>query len=257
MKRGVLLFAHNSPSTNYFNMAVYTAKRVNKFLDLPVSIITDEHSVTDSDYTFDNIILQKPDPTNYRKRQPWINKGRYESFDLTPYDETLVLDTDYLLNSNKLLKCFEYQTDFVCHEKCRFVFENIPAERVGKNGFTSVWATVMRFKKTNRSKQIFQMMKMIQHNYDHYATLHNFDSGTFRNDYALTLALKIVNGHMDNRQHYLHWDLLHIGLKTKVVRETDTDYVFIYRDRDKTDYIKVSNMDFHMLHKDNFMELTQ
>lgn len=257
MKKGVVLFAHNSSSTNYFKMAVYVAKRVNRFLDLPVSVITDKDSYVYTDYNFDKVFLQTPDTSNYRKRHPWINKGRFEVFDISPYDETLVLDTDYLVNSDNLLRTFDYESDFVCHNTCRFVFENIPPERIGKNGFTSLWATVMRFRKTTRAQQIFQMMKLIQFNYEHYGSLHHFDPGTFRNDYALTLALKVVNGHLDDPKDFLQWNLLHIGLKVRVHRESDTDYVLLYKEKDKTSYIKLSNTDFHMLHKDNFLELIE
>jgi hypothetical protein len=257
MKKGVVLFAHNSTSTNYFKMAIYVAKRVNQFLDLPVSVITDKDSYVHSDYSFDKVFLQTPDTTNYRKRQPWINKGRFQVFDMTPYDETLVLDTDYVINSSKLLQTFDYNSDFVCHNTCRFIFENIPPERIGKNGFISLWATVMRFRKTSRVQQIFEMMKMIQFNYEHYGALHKFDSGTFRNDYALTLALKVANGHLDRVEDFLHWNLLHVGLKVKVYKETDTDYVLIHHEKEKNSYIKLSNTDFHMLHKDNFLELIQ
>ena len=39
--KGVLLFAYNNGITDYFEMAVRTAKRVKQFLNLPVSVVTD------------------------------------------------------------------------------------------------------------------------------------------------------------------------------------------------------------------------
>ena len=38
MSKGALLFAFNSPKYNYYEMAVATAKRINHFLNLPVTI---------------------------------------------------------------------------------------------------------------------------------------------------------------------------------------------------------------------------
>ena len=44
MTRGILLFAFNTPNVNYVEMAVETAKRSNHFLNLPVTLITDNVS---------------------------------------------------------------------------------------------------------------------------------------------------------------------------------------------------------------------
>ena len=55
MSKGVILFAFNSTKFNYYDMAVITAKRINHFLDLPVTIITDVTSVPENiDYVFDS-----------------------------------------------------------------------------------------------------------------------------------------------------------------------------------------------------------
>ena len=56
MTKGVILFAFNSTKFNYYDMAVATAKRINHFLDLPVSIITDTTSIPENiDYVFDKV----------------------------------------------------------------------------------------------------------------------------------------------------------------------------------------------------------
>jgi hypothetical protein len=113
MSRGVLLFAFNSDTVDYFKMAVATAKRANQYLNLPVSVVTDESTdLSQYDYKFDNIIIQVPNKDNRTiENNVWINKGRYSAYELSPYDETLVLDTDYLINSDTLLKPFELYDD--------------------------------------------------------------------------------------------------------------------------------------------------
>ena len=56
MSKGALLFAFNSPKYNYFEMAIATAKRINHFLDLPVTIVTDINSMPIKQlYKFDNV----------------------------------------------------------------------------------------------------------------------------------------------------------------------------------------------------------
>jgi len=108
MTRGVILFAFNSPKYDYYEMAVAAAKRINHFLKLPVTVVTDVESVRETDYQFDKTIITIPDKNNKRDWGVWINKGRYKAFEFSPYDETLLLDTDYMVNSDKLLKSLPY-----------------------------------------------------------------------------------------------------------------------------------------------------
>jgi hypothetical protein len=259
MNRGVVLFAYNNQKTDYYKMAVYTAKRVNRFLELPVTIITNEESITDTEYKFDNVIIVDADKTNSRGKSTWINKGRYQVYDLSPYDETLVLDTDYMINSSQLLNTFEQPSDFVCYQNSKYISDEQPNEVMSTQSLSIYWATVMRFSKSDRVRDIFKMIEMVQNNYEHYANLHKFMPYMYRNDYALTIALRTVNGHLDNKQDAITGRLIHAGKNLTVERVTDTEYKIIseveINGRKIKQYIKVKDYDFHMLDKDNFMEL--
>jgi hypothetical protein len=265
MSKGALLFAFNSPKYNYYEMAVATAKRINHFLDLPVTIVTDNSSIPEhTNYTFDKTITVTPDKNNRRDWGVWINKGRYQSFDLSPYDETLLLDTDYMVNSNKLLKTFELPTDFCCHDTTSFLMHpDVPQEMLSVYSFDTLWATVVNFKKTKRAEQIFGSLKMIQNNFDHYANMHGFISVTFRNDYALTLATRITNGHTTPSEDVIPWNLVHVGKNTTVYKNNDdpfnTEYTVMFdnwqRGKIRKEYTFIKDMDFHVMNKENFMEL--
>lgn len=257
MKRGVLLFAHNNGVTDYYSMAVYTANRINRFLDLPVSLVSDLASVKHSQHVFDKIIYVHADESNIRdKNTKWINKGRHSAFEHTPYDETLLLDTDYMINSTQLLETFSYYSDMVCHNITDYVLNDAPQEFLSRWSAQSLWATVVRFRKTTRVEQVFNMMSMIQNNYEHYSNIHKFQPYTYRNDYALTIALRTVNGHIEDPRDYLHWKLLHVDLNTKIHRVDDTKYIAIRANKPRSDWVYLNNIDFHMLNKTNFMELT-
>lgn len=41
MTKGVLLFASNNKSVDYVKQAIFLAKRIRKYMDLPTSIVTD------------------------------------------------------------------------------------------------------------------------------------------------------------------------------------------------------------------------
>jgi len=265
MSKGLLLFAFNTEKTDYFKMAVSTAKRANHFLNLPVSVVTDKNTdMSQYEYTFDNVIIQESDSSNTNiHKDVWINKGRYKAYDVSPYDETLLLDTDYLINSDTLLKPFDLYNDFMCHNSTSFLMVNEPPEYINQFSYTTLWATVMYFKKTDKTKQLFECMKMVQENYQHYITLHKLISASYRNDYALTFSLRILYGQLEDTSNYIPWNLLHAGKGTIIYKNGDdtfnTEYTVIHDNwkngKLKKEYCIVKNLDFHMMNKNNFMEL--
>ena len=142
--KGVLLFAFNSPTVDYFKMAVYTAKRANKFLNLPVTVVTDYNTdVTKYDYKFDNVIFVESNADNTKSKEVWINKGRHQAYELSPYDETLLIDVDYVINSNQLLKLFEIYDDFMCPKDISYLLhEDTPIELISQKSYETLWATI-------------------------------------------------------------------------------------------------------------------
>lgn len=265
MSRGAILFAFNSPKFDYFSMAEHTANRINHFLNLPVTVITDETSLPKNPkHNFDNIILVDPDKSNKRDWGVWINKGRYQAYQLSPYEESILLDTDYMVNSDKLNKLFDLDTDFCCHDTTSFLMNpGVPQEVLSVYSYNTLWATVVKFKKTNRAKQIFECLEMIQKNFDHYANIHNFISATYRNDYALTLAIRIANGHLLPKTDIIPWNLLHLGKNTTAYRNNDdkfnSEYTVMFdnwkKNKLRKEYITIKDMDFHVMNKQNFLEL--
>ena len=265
MTRGVILFAFNSPKYNYYEMAKHTAKRVEHFLKLPVTLVTDDDSMPAGEYElWDKVMKITPDKNNFRDWGMWINKGRYMAYDLSPYDETLLLDVDYIINSDKLLKTFDLNDDFCCHNRTSFLMHpKAPQEILSSYSYETLWATVVMFRKSNRAEQIFQCLEMVQKNYEHYANIHNFIAPVYRNDYALTLALRIANGHSSDSRDVIPWNLLHIGKNTQVYKnnsdEFDTEFTVIFdnwqKGKVRKEYIIVKDMDFHVMNKDLFVEM--
>jgi len=260
MTKGVLLFAFNIENVNYYEMAVSCAKRINHFLNLPVSLVTNDQSIPEVQvYNFDNVIIAPEDNTNRKGKNLWLNKGRYRAYELTPYDETLVLDTDYLVNSNQLLNLFDIYDDFMCAKDVSFLMSDRDEQEViSTYSFVTMWATVMIFRKTSRTKQIFECLEMVQKNYIHYASLYHFSSGMYRNDYAITIALRIVNGNTFDNKDYMPWPLVHLGKEISAYRKNDipfnTEYLLMNSD-EKKKYILIKDTDFHCMSKSNFMEL--
>jgi hypothetical protein len=264
MSRGILLFAFNTDSVDYFKMAIATAKRAEHFLGLKSSVVTDINTdIAKYDYKFDNVFIVDSDKSNKKNKTVWINKGRYQAYDLTPYDETLLLDTDYLINSDSLNLLFNICTDYVVPNNIKFLMENIENELISPISYPTMWATIIVFKKTNKTKQLFECIKMIQHNYRYYAELYGMYSLMYRNDYALTIAHRIINGHLDDPECHMPWNLVHVDKELKIERVGqelyNTEYKIyrekIHKEKIKKNYIIVKDMDFHCLNKQNFMEI--
>lgn len=264
MSKGVLLFAHNTTKYNYFKMACFCAKRIKHFLTIPITVVTDIESTTNCDLTiFDNVIYSIPNKTNKKEKEVWINKDRFKAYELSPYDETILLDVDYVVNSDKLLKTFDIVQDICVHNTTEFVMQpKLPQEFISPYADKTCWATVVTFKKTKKSKQVFECIEMIQENYNFYSHVYNFVAGTYRNDYAITIALRIVNGHLNNLYDYIPWNLYHVG-KNTYVKPTDNnilcDNFLVMFDqwkngKIKKEYAYLNNVDFHMINKDNYIE---
>jgi hypothetical protein len=259
--KGALLFAFNNETTDYVKMAVFTAKRVNQFLNLPVTLVTDSKTLVDNyEYTFDKVVYIDSNKDNKRNNNTWLNKGRYQAFELSPYDETIVLDVDYVVNSDRLLKTFEIYDNFMCHKKINFLMApSDRQERISYSGIDGVWATTLTFNKSKHTEHLFNCVKMVQENYQHYVQLHNIALPYYRNDYAFAIALRIVNGHIDNQNSFTPWKLLHVGPGTQVYKESDTEYTFVHdttkNNKLKKEYVTIKDTDFHMLNKINFMEI--
>ena len=275
--RGVIVFAFNSSKYNYAEMAVYTARRIESFLGLPTTLVTDSKSVktiTADINTFDSIIEVEPDKSNIKEQTAWINKGRFQAYEHSPYEETLVLDVDYLVNSDTLLKTFDLSDTFCCHSNTHMLMHpEASQEKMSAYSYVTLWATVIMFKKSNRAKQIFETLEMVQNNYDHYANIHSFVGGVYRNDYGLTIALKIVNGHTDVPSDYIPWSLVHVGKNTSVYADTsdtqippskdlwdfNTAFTIMFdhwkKSKVRKEYMTIKDMDIHIMNKDLFVEI--
>ena len=265
MKHGVVLFAHNTINYDYYAMAKHCAKRVNHFLDLPVTLITDVETFNNDDNnTFEEVIFVEPNTENQLRNKVWINKGRFRAYELSPYDTTILLDVDYVVNSNQLLQTIDFVTDICAHNNVQYVnFYDYKQEFLSNYSHKTFWATVVTFKKTSKAKQVFDCMQMIENNYSHYGYIHNFIPNQFRNDYALTLALDIVNGHLFQNTDVIPWQLIHLGKVHNFAKNNDSEFCTEFTalfdktvyGKSKIEYITIKDLDFHVLDKSRLLEI--
>jgi hypothetical protein len=253
--RGVLLFAIDTDTRSYVKMANYCAKQIRCHLNLPVTVITT--GGVDREL-FDRVITVTPSKKQQRgiagRTEEWNNFGRHSAYHVSPYDETLLLDTDYICNSDQLLKLFDMGQDFLCHRTRRYLGarHETTTEQYGKN-WDMWWATVIYFKRCDYSESVFDMMKMIEDNYGHYSKIYGFRTTPYRNDYALSIAVNTVSGHIDPKTIEIPWTLINVEFETEIKLDNGEWTISFDKqvDSDVRRYrITTKNQDLHVLNKD-------
>lgn len=259
MRAGIVTFAHNT-QWDYLRMAKSLARRAEKYLHLPVTLVTDQETLNSTGHNtseFDAVIVVERPPSNSKQNQKWLNKGRWSAYDLTPYDDTLVLDSDYVINSRAILKFFSPNTDFGCFRRAKYLFLDKQNEMISEHTLDTYWATGIRFLKSQRAGQVFEMIETIQKNWEYYSELWGFMPYTFRNDWALTIALRTVNGHIERPQDFFPQQLINIDERTEVIKISDTVWKFVreirVREARKKVYLQTSDWDFHVLDKQRLL----
>ena len=204
MSKGVLVFARNNESIDYVKQARNLALRAREYLDLPTTLVTD---VDINDPVFHKIIVEdevyKYTTKGYNNGQAvttltFKNSHRSMCYDLSPYDETIVLDSDILICEDSFKDCFSSKKDLLLFRNAYDLGQTRDYSEFDKMTDTSVnfyWATCIFFRKTQENKIFFELIKHIEENYEHYRMLYNIKSQTFRNDFAFSIAVHILNGH--------------------------------------------------------------
>jgi alpha-N-acetylglucosamine transferase len=112
-----------------------------KHLDVPVSLVTDESTeawmktirhISAGRKIIDKIILvEKPkkiikgrlhDGVN-NTTVPFVNLNRASAWDLTPYDRTLLLDSDYLIFSDRLNEYWDLDEDILISQSINDIYD--------------------------------------------------------------------------------------------------------------------------------------
>ena len=209
MTKGVLLFANNNGSIDYVKQAVFLAKRINRFLQLPVSIVTSNKLSSTQKEVFDQVIPSKlsvnsstnkrhHDGDMYDKITMFYNNDRAFAYDLTPYEQTIVMDTDYIIANDLLNLCFLQNKNFLIYKDATHIGIHDGTQEFKRVSDTSIdfyWATVFFFRKTDETKIFFDLIKHIHENYLHYRSMYQFRTTVFRNDFAFSIAIHIMNGY--------------------------------------------------------------
>lgn len=282
MNQGILIFAHNSRTIDYVRLAIVSGFLAKKNLKKSVSLITDDTTLAWAkesnvysyiETVFDHIIItNKPDLDNFRKLSngqinetvPFFNKNRFSAWNLTPYDQTLLIDSDFLIGSTAL-NCYwgpGVKISSSINDACvndRMMYHD---RYISDTGIKLYWATTIMFDKSEESRLLFELVNYIKLNYSYYADLFRFNSQIYRNDIAFSIAIHIMNGFIINDLNDLppvlsviDKDILvgvNNGLKVLISNGMSNDYsIGNFKNLD----LHVMNKQSIVKHFDKFIEL--
>lgn len=261
MSKGVLIFAQVG-DFDYISLAEISAKRVKQYLNLPVSIVTNKNYQNNTNI-FDKVIINSTKLTqkrilhdgNVSNTIEWINFDRSDCYDLSPYDETIVIDADYLISSDHLLNCFKFNRDFLIFNDHFYLHNDIYAkefEFINDSGISFYWATVFYFKKTTYTRILFNFIKYLRENWEYFSLLYNIKDRKFRNDFAFSIAISILSLHIpSNLFGFIPGKLFYSIDKDTLLQSKDNELVFYLLDSNSC--VKLKGTDVHVMNKNSIL----
>jgi len=268
MTVGALIFAHNNAGVDYTKLAVFAAQRIVKFLKIPVSIVTDNTAWLEKNYPdhpFDKVINIVLEPSTHKlfydgsissTKLEWKNITRYRAFDVSPYDRTLVIDSDYIINSDILKIALERDTPFQIYRRSFSLTgwkDTTPYERINQYSIPFYWATVFVFDKDPVVEAFFNLVTYIKKNWMYYRILYSIDAETFRNDFAFSIAIHIMNGKINGDFAIeLPGTMNYIEDRDILIDIKESSMKFLIQKKDHLgEYIpaKTTSMDVHVMNK--------
>ena len=266
MNKGILMFAYNGKAhdfdknqldIDYIQMACANAKNIKKYMENDnVALVTDQAgkdhvSKLNAETLFTHIIVTTPTSEgtgpntnldmnvrsmrigNKTIRLPWKNQTRPDAYSLSPFNQTILIDSDYFVFDNTLDTIFETNKNILCGKHVKEISHQdslIDYSRLHHQSIKLFWATVLYFKKSNESMLMFEMMKAVKQNWQFYSKMYKFeDSRTYRNDFAISVALHFLQGKKETT--YYDLPLTIMCLADKNIMLNQKSFAFRYKDR--------------------------
>ena len=211
---------------------------------------------------------------NHRRHfdSPWTeftaqfnNSNKHKIYQYSPFEKTLLLDIDYIVKTDILLKYFDSEHPVCMFDNATTVRNEEPAleERfLYDAGIKMWWSTVVYFDRSDFSKLFFDTWSHVAENYEFYQYLYNFPSKLFRTDYCVSIAVHILAGMQDTQLLLGNFDdtaLMNMSQKDDIIEvRNDNEWLMVAHDPKevwKHILVKSSNQDIHVMNKRAFGRL--
>ena len=273
------MFAHNNAEIDYFKLAVINSLLIQKHLGINnITVVTDPHSYSyaveslgedliksainnlivvekDKEFKSQNIRVFK-DTSHTAKQLPFYNINRCDAYELSPYDETILLDVDYLILSDTLNQCWGHNEEIMMnwrYQDIMFDRKDYTLDRLNPFGITMYWATVVYFKKSAYAETFFNLVKHVKNNIAYYKDLYRWSGNLYRNDYSFSIAAHVMSGFVDKGIPQLPTTLYKTFDTDDIHKAIDEKTLIMYLEKPRSpgDFIltKWSGVDLHVMNK--------
>ena len=161
---------------------------------------------------FNNIIVHEknestPNVRNYydtpyaNYKAQFNNLNKHEVFELSPYDQTILFDVDFLVNNAILNLAFDVNSPIQLYRNAQTLKNIEPDHNLDKRlndvGIPLHWSTIIYFDKSPMSKMFFDMWAHVKENYDYYQSLYKFPEGLYRTDFAVSISMHLLKNFVE------------------------------------------------------------
>lgn len=172
VSRGFVVLAQNTDKIDYVMQAYALALSIqySQLTEKSISIITNNEVPDSYKSVFDNIIeIPWGDSA---KTATWKVENRWKIYHASPYDETIVLDTDMLLLDDISL-WWEYCTNHdlrfcskIRNYKQDFVIDGFHRKAFMANQLTNPYFALHYFKKSDFAHDFYRILEFVSHNWE-------------------------------------------------------------------------------------------
>lgn len=216
-KRGFVIYAHNNDEVDYGLIAFVCGTLIKHHLrENAICLVTDtgtyswliEQRTRDAVADVFDVIhmVEAPsrsgtrlfrDSASTTKTLPWHNASRPSAYDISPFDETILLDSDYLVMDRALDAAWGLAEPVAIPTQI-VSLDGQPTHpddlTMGPTGLPLRWATMVYFRKSREAEMFFQNVAHVQKLWQFHAMSYGFSPALYRNDYAFTIAAHLLDG---------------------------------------------------------------
>ena len=285
-KRGFLLHAFGNADMDYGRMSVCCALSIKTNLKHnSVTVVMDKWTKEWVEQTipsevlskcFDRIIISEEKFKSGKRRHydtPWVNfkaqfnnQSRTLTYDYSPYDETILLDIDYLVMNDSFDSVWGNNEDILINKNVIDLkgntFGDITDQRLSSHGVPMYWATVVYFKKSPFAKAFFDLIEYVKDEYNFFQFLYGFKPGFYRNDFAFSVAVHVMNGYINKGIKPFPDDTLVMSYqKDSIAKIFDSDDIlFLSHNVDepwKNTLVRHKGVNIHIMNKRELLRMSE
>lgn len=211
---------------------------------------------------YDQIICNDERRHNNRlynnKSVEFRNYTRLSAYELSPYDETLVVDVDYLVYTD-LLNGVWGSTDSLRINRDSRTVNNLEdttdRQRLTDTGIDFYWGTVFYFRKCQEMEDFFKYVKYIEANWNYFQDLYMTSERNVRVDHILSMAIHMFSGYQnDYFAKPLPYDRLLDIPPTDKLLKIHEDGSLVFGHSQGQPLTRVKGMDIHIMNKESISE---